>query len=91
MISFDCDQFWFILVSFTSRYLDYIVDDTMPTYPKSLTDQDMITFQRFGPFYLNRKREMEELSTLILSLMLFQFRSTATGAEDVVELAKSVG
>jgi hypothetical protein len=36
MISFDRDEFWFICIRFTEKYLNYIADNANMTLPSSL-------------------------------------------------------
>ena len=83
IISFDRDEFWFVVVGFRREYLDYIQNphgQTIPVEP-ALTMNDMITFQRIGPFELRVAGDMMIFLHVFLAILLAQVKIPYGGAD----------
>jgi hypothetical protein len=101
MISFDRDEFWFVCVRFTEKYLDYIADSTniaLPSLSSSssrererIVEEDEIAqFQLIGPFRLENERRMRVFVTVLLSVVFKQMRETEVGSIELAKLTSEV-
>jgi hypothetical protein len=106
IISFDRDQFWFVCVRFTEKYLDYIADSTNVTVPSTsssssssspspeqecnIKEDEIAQFQLIGPFGLENYAEMRIFVSVLLSVIFKEMQETELGKVELAALKSEV-
>ena len=89
IVSFDRDEFWFVLANFKRQYLDYIKDPAgQPVFPsEALTEDDMIVFQRIGPYRVRETESMRLFGHAFLAILLAQVK-LPHGGKDIYDMVR---